>query len=905
MVSLYFQMKRKTVFVVLIATLAFEHSLVDAVRKAEQLRPKRTLSWPSLPSFFGGGSSAPAEAAPVEEDVPSVQVKVQGPQIVGPYPDASIIGPIISRGQLVNNQLHYPIWRVHKYNGVHLQPLPVSLVHDTNGVPIANGGAGAGAGDNVVQSVQSIDTDSPTQVTSTPVESWLSPELIQMARQFGLNDFKNLPSLEQAMELLGTTTREDTNAAIKEYATTEGGRDLIRQFVLNGGLGLQDDNEVAASENWETIQTPEGVEVKASDEPVAAASTQQNFFQPLSGNLLTQLASLSARPAQSEQQQEADDSDAVETTTSASLFGRLTQWASFLNPLTNRQEIPIPPSRADVEVRVSYPKNLNDEHIANQNTVPLPPLPELAPLPSIPGAEQAPPPLPNIHIPVRYIGPKVPFTNGFSGQGGPYVRVKLPLAGFNPTPEYNIDPKYLHYGRNQLQQQRVSQVPYVLANVQERTPLQVPVSAPVQVVSPQIRTPVLVNSQASQLQLNQSPAHSAESVESLQLPTLESSSFSQSEATSGSVSVQPAAQSAPVLVNQTPRIHLTQSSSAFAQPSVVQQPIPTAGVQSQQSIVSAAPVTSSVQANQRIRLIQAPLAASTFERPIHVSEPTQYVSQNLHLPSSGVFQPFRPVFQKVGPPRQALHVGELPLVATAGYEVIPNGPKALSSYGVPYEYFYYTGDDGSNALVNRDYELRPAATETKDVTENANVDAKSANVNDVEEDPHQNEIEDEEKIEIARSNSNDKTTTDADRNDEIDQDQSSVSAVEDKTKTEESETETKAEAETDSKDIDNEENIEQADVAVAEPEGVEPSEPTEPTPEKPTTIGTVYDSLRPRMKIIRTQSEEKRRTHIQRISPHEGRTNKIYRADPKAMEMMPFTMEHMVKNNVQTEDVRK
>lgn len=915
MSHLYFQMKQKTILVALIATMVLEHSLVDAVQQAKQLRSKRTITWPSLPSFFGGSSSAPAAAEPVVEDVPIVQYKAQEPQINGPYPDASLIGPIISRGQIVNNQLHYPIWRVHKYNGVHLQPLPVSLVHDANGAVIANGG----------NAVQSVETDlSTTQLTSTPVESWLSPELVQMARQFGLKDFKNLPSLEQAMELLGTTTQEDTNAAIKEYASTEDGRNLIRQFVLNGGsgFGLLDDNTVAASENHETIQTPEGVAVEArgnpvaveaSANPVAAESTQQNVFQPFPGNLLAQFTSLSAGPAQSEQQQEADDSDAVETTTSASLFGRISQWASFLNPLTNRQEIPIPPSRPDVEVRVSYPKHLNDEHIANQNTVPLPLLPELAPLPSIPGAEQAPPPLPNIQIPARYIAPQIPFTNGFSGQGGPYVRVKLPLAGFNPTPEYNIHPKYLQYGRNQLQQQRVSQVPYVLTNVQERRPLQVPVSAPVQVVSPPIASAVLENSQESHVQLNQSPSLSGESVESLQLPTLESSSFSESEATSGSLSVEPVAQPAPILVDHTPRIHLTQSSSAFAQSSVAPQPLPTFAIQPQQSIVSSAPLSSSVQANQRIRLIQAPLVSSKFERPIHVIEqaPAQYVSQSLHVPSTGVFQPFRPVLQKVGPPRQALHVGELPLVANAGYEVISNGPKALSSYGVPYQYFYLTGNDERNAYVNRDYELRPAASEKKDVTENANVDAKSANVNNAEEaDPHQNEIEieDEEKIEIARSNSNDNTLTDADRNDEIDHDdQSSVSAVEDLTKTEaEANAEAEAEAETDLKDIDNEENIEQTDVAEAEKaEPIASEEPTEPTPEKPTTTGSVYEDLRPRMKIIKTQSEEKRRTHIQRITPSMYRTNKIHRADPKAMDMMPFTVEHMARNNAPTEDVQK
>lgn len=917
-------MKRKTIFVALIAALAFDSGVI-AVQKNEQLRPKRTLSWPSLPSFFGGSSAAPAEEAAPAAEVPQVEVKVsQGPQIAGPYPDASIIGPLISQGQLVNNQLRYPIWRIHKYNGVHLQPLPVSLVRDPNGVPNVNV--------NIGEAVQSVENELPTQVTSTPVETWLSPELVAMARQFGLSDFKNLPSLEQAMELLGTTTQEDTNAAIKEYASTEDGRNLIRQFVTTGGLSAPDDNEVAASENQEVIQTAQGAEVKASaDNPVGAASITQNVFQPFSGNVLAQLASLSSRPAQSEQQQEIDESDAVETTPSPGIFSRITQWASFLNPLANRQEIPIPPSQPDVEVnvRVSPPLNLDDEHIANQNTVPLPQLPELPALPSIPGAEQAPPPLPQIHIPVRYIGPKVPFTNGFPAQGGPYVRVKLPLAGFNPTPQYNIDPKYLHYGRSQLDLQRVSQVPYVFARIDERKPLQVPVSAPV-IVNPPVAAPVLVDSQSSQVQLSESPSHSGESSESLQLPTLDATSFSQSEATSGSVSEQSAepvvesyvqsnVQPAQVVVNHTPRIHLTQSSSAFAQPSVLQQPLQTINVQPQQAIVSSVPVSSSLQAHPqtpRIRLVQGPLAATTFERPIHVSEPTQfvgpqlvsrqYVSPNLHLPATTVLQPFRPVLQSVGPPRQALHVGELPLVPTAGYEVIPNGPKAVSSYGVPYDYFYYAGNEGANGYVNRDYELRPAATENKENTnvdanvKDASVDAKSANVNSiVAEDPQQNEIETEaeEKIEIARSNSNDKITPDADHNVEIGDDQLSAPAVEDKTK-----------IETDLKevDVDNDENVEQADVPEVVAEEEKEEEAAEPAPEEPTTKGTIYDNLRPSLKkLIRKPSKERKLTNIQRISPPVSRTNQVHRADPKAIEMMPYTLGHMVSNIEQTEDVRK
>lgn len=839
-----------------------------SIENDNQFRSKRSISnW--LPSFLGGSSASDAAPVQVEDE----EVPKFNPQIVGPYPDASLIGPIVNRGQVINGQLHYPLWRVHKYNGLHLQPLPISYVHDGGAVQTVN----------PIKPITNNNIDEavplPSPPTSTPVETWLSPELIQMAQKLGVTDFSNLPSLQDAMDVLGTTTRDETIEAIKEFAGTDDGRALIKQFV--GGASAAD-NEVAASEIEETAVEPEesvdevnevekalraikaeieevarkakeaeeaeaakiAAKIKASEEAKAieeakaveaakaieeakaakaaeeakaaeqtkvaesglvtdnlegANTVLQYYYQPYPGALIAQAIQASANPAQTEEQSELEDPDAIETTTSAGLFGRIAEWTNFLNPLKNRQEIPIPPiGGADIIENVDLPLNLKDENIEQPNTVPLPELPELPELPSVPGAEFQPPPLPQVHIPIRYSPPQIPFTDGAVRQsGGHYVRVKLPLAGFNPTPQYYIDPKYLHHGRNQLSQFGISQAPFVIAptNVERKS----------QSIYPQ-------------------------------LPSLGT------PYNSPTVNLQAA-----------PQIRLTQG------PAVGQQPFP---------INQSIPPVRAIHTSQPVQPIQT-------VQPVQSVQPIQTVPfvPEYQLPLTSIARPFR-VIPVAAPIVDAAHIGQLPLVKSANYEVFKNGPQIVSSYGAPIlphaitlepSKPYQASPQSPNVYIHQEYDVRPEASEVieqKIKADKPSDEIVSENNEHVDEKPVNKvkEIETEQ-----RANDNDQITAE-------------------------------------SKHI---ENVQISSTTESQPKAIDTEKQeqivtTEATvEEKPstTTVSSIYQNLRPKMKTIKTESEKKPfKSNIQRINSNGHANGQIHRADPQAMELLPFTMRHVAED---------
>lgn len=90
----------------------------------------------------------------------------------------------------------------------------------------------------------------------------IPPELQELADQFGIKDVSKLPSLDDAMGLLGTTSRAETIQTIKELAATPDGMNLIRQFLAS-------DEGAAAAEDPSTNN-------QCND----AASTQQFVAQP-------------------------------------------------------------------------------------------------------------------------------------------------------------------------------------------------------------------------------------------------------------------------------------------------------------------------------------------------------------------------------------------------------------------------------------------------------------------------------------------------------------------------------------------------------------------------------------------------------------------------------------------------
>lgn len=742
-----------------VVALVLIGSIEAASQKRDlQIRQKRSFSW--LPPILGGGSSdSETEDAVENEELDPVDARNQNLNYVSGqangYPDASIIESIVSKGQVVNDQVHYPIWRVHKYNGVHLQPIPVSLIQNGNQI-IPQQSFGSDPEHRLPEQQNlNLPTNGAAQNFLTTANAqgvqMLPPDLLHLANQFGITDLSKFPSLDEAMNLLGTTTPEETIKTIQEIAATEDGRNLIRSFIAGNG----EDNEVAASEVQENVESEENAEKRANSEGTegaegAGTSIISQYLLPGQdqSSLFGQLPFFGQSPVQSEQESEYENAaDEVETTTpSASIYERVSQWVNFLNPLTNRQEIPIPPSESELNAEsnaVKTSSGTNDEAISNGHSVPIPNLPELPPLPKIPGADHPLPPLPNIHIPTRFAAPN----------SGHYVRVKLPLAGFNPTPQIPIDAKYLYHAQNQLQQQ---QQPIATYSTPQR--------------------------------FAQQP-------------------YVQYDAPSAPLSQRP--------IQVYHRIATT-----------VREP---------------APVTSSLHAPQ-----------SAIQQ--HLQLPAAVNQQTFHGPS---------LSPTATSSSETAHVGQLPLIPAANYEVFKNAPQIITSYGTPALPYTYSIDGASNtfrispqasaAFIHQEYELRPAAS---DIVEQSI--EKNAPTQTIAAEKEEEEVEEE--MNVERSNQNEEISSDR--------------------KNDNTETESTA--------------------AIVE------NLPNEPVAKSSEAISSLPNkSVQHNLKDVTANHDKGSHTgsHIQRITPHDTvATGKLHKADPKAIEMLPFTVRHVLEDQREVND---
>lgn len=342
------------------------------------IRNKRSFSW--MPTYLGG---TPA--------VSSVEKSPQGSTIGQEYLEISDGDSVSGDGQVMNSQLLYPIWDTNQYRGLNLQPHSIAFMQNVDG------------------------SESVLPSMDRTADTWLTPELIQMARELGVKDFSKTPSLQDVMNLLGTTSKETTIEAIKKLAATNTGGALIREYIEGR------DNEVAASENVENLSEVEHVEAAGNTDSYDTSSTDliAQYLLPYNqAQLISQFGPYESSPVQANEQYEADE---IQTNAPENFIGRVTQWANFLNPLTNRQEIPIPQILTESVDQNSKMSVANTESTANQHTIQIPELPELPPLPNIPVVEQAElalPELPNVHIPYRYTSPVFPYISDAALRSG-------------------------------------------------------------------------------------------------------------------------------------------------------------------------------------------------------------------------------------------------------------------------------------------------------------------------------------------------------------------------------------------------------------------------------------------------------------------------------------------------------
>lgn len=426
-----------------------------------------------LPSQLQSQLNGQAYAAPVQ-----AQAQAQAPAPVA----------IVNHGNR-----HYPIYRVHKYNGVLLKPIPVSLVGQTQGGQVQGGPVQGGvqieqiptagqlpqqytysqyvpyetinAGDdNRIETGNNIrfpsNVQTPTAVqppTASGEKLQITPELIELGRKLGITDFSRLPPLDDAMALLGTTTQAETLKVIQEIAATEDGLNLIKQYLTSDEGNDQDGQ---GSETVEQYALP-GDDAKTENDPLVAQSTislDSTVGAPVDLRSLGEpFRSIDAALDRTRTSIGVVERFLPQPDPEAGILSRIAGWANILNPLAGRGEVPIPTIEADAEEIVAAD---------NSDTIPIPNLPELPRLPvELEANTPNVPSIPQIHIPQGYILP--PHLRN-AGPGGPYIRVKLPLSSFNPTPEIPIEAKYLNHYQRQLMAQPQLQLRAPHVNIQSQ-----------------------------------------------------------------------------------------------------------------------------------------------------------------------------------------------------------------------------------------------------------------------------------------------------------------------------------------------------------------------------------------------------------------------------------------------------
>lgn len=269
-------------------------------------REKRSFPWPS---FLGGSSETPA--APIDAPTEDVsydtadgvtqqelqqqqqqqsaqqqalleqlrQQNVQHPQNLQ-HPSYAV--PNSNSIQNPNVVYHYPIWRVHKYNGIDLKPMPVSMIpsHLQSSPAADNGAAQESESIGYVQQTELDPQTTGYEIAegSERFERTTPDELRKLAIQLGFPDLSKLPSFEDAMSLLGATTPEETISIIKELAATESGRDLIKQFFQGNNEAENDGGETAGGEEQKPQQLTEEQQ-QLTEQQQAINDYQQQLLQ--------------------------------------------------------------------------------------------------------------------------------------------------------------------------------------------------------------------------------------------------------------------------------------------------------------------------------------------------------------------------------------------------------------------------------------------------------------------------------------------------------------------------------------------------------------------------------------------------------------------------------------------------
>lgn len=376
----------------------------------------------------------------------------------------------VQRVHTVNQQVpHYPIWKVHKYNGINLKPLPVSVVPKYQPVQVSETVRQV---PYVVQQPSQVVPPAPVpaileQKVKLPVEQQelptieVGPETIISAKTneeiqgimklLGISDPQQVPSIDEVMSVLGASTPEEAIETVKEIAATEEGVDLIKSFI---------ESRQAPEEEFiidVTTQTPPSIvvveeNVQPLPPPPPPSGPIHSFWKP---NILTKHTAKVA----SSLDQAHTNVHLLERMmpnnrgpTTASTFQNT--WRNLRNFFTFQDNTPVP-----LETYNNHPNN--NQRIVEQKpksstatvvyinepipstSVNLPPLPQLSPLPDLPGVVgtiPSVPKIPQIQLPSHFSIPKRVVQ-------GPYMKVKYPVSSLAPLSPNRQFPLYTYQGQ--------------------------------------------------------------------------------------------------------------------------------------------------------------------------------------------------------------------------------------------------------------------------------------------------------------------------------------------------------------------------------------------------------------------------------------------------------------------------
>lgn len=194
----------------------------------------------------------------------------------------------------------------------------------------------------------------PIQYIPQPPPPQSDDDLGRLARELGIRHIRNLPKIEEVMGLLGTNTKDETIQAIREFAATPGGVDMIESFLA------PESEEV--KEEYRPINNVKQEVVQDSRAPVPVQNIiPTETVQKLPEQLRTgthQPKALSLQPQTDEQRFDqtrerfSTDMELFQQVPheTPGFFSRLGYYANFLNPfsLTQSAEVPLPTEKATV-----------------------------------------------------------------------------------------------------------------------------------------------------------------------------------------------------------------------------------------------------------------------------------------------------------------------------------------------------------------------------------------------------------------------------------------------------------------------------------------------------------------------------------------------------------------------------